>query len=649
MTKFNISKIEIENFRSIQNKVALDIKPGLFSIEGQNLDEASHNGAGKSTLVSALYWCLTGNALTNEVLADEVVNIKAGKDCRVTTYIESDKGDIKITRTRKDTELGNNLIVEMGGQDISCHKIADTQERLNQLLKIPFNLLHSTIIMTSDIKSAFSDLTPQQRIQTLESIRDYTVWDKVRDEANKNIKEYGQQIDSLNNHKSNLEGQITTYNSLYERVINNLRENYNIIVDINKLDEAYSKLNAQIAENKEIIEKNKVEIEKLTKEKTELAENFAKEQQNDPQKVSQVPGITQIITKETLDEIVNQANDLKSQVQSLYFERQTIEKDLEVVQKWFKDDTCPTCNQKLIRTDQDIYSKNAQKLQFEAKIKEIDNKLDEINKKLNEKRNEWSTKNKIFKDNEIIQREFEARRYLDLQNKVKEQKIKEKHIQDKIDALQLQVTSLEKLNYQNENAIKSFSEIKDYQKNVEDLKTQITEDNKNIQTYDNKRQLSTYFYKLLGSKGELRPYLLNKDIQYLNDSMQKYIVRFFKNTTVKLVLNGSTIEILIDSAGIKKSISSLSGGEKKRLNLAIQLALYDLLKSTSQISFNILWLDEVESQLDSLGCQQLIDIIEDKSEEISSVFWITNNSMVKENIPKKIICTKKMGKTEITQ
>lgn len=116
-----------------------------------------------------------------------------------------------------------------------------------------------------------------------------------------------------------------------------------------------------------------------------------------------------------------------------------------------------------------------------------------------------------------------------------------------------------------------------------------------------------------------------------------------------MTLNGANIDIIIETAGIKKSVSSLSGGEKKRLNLAIQLALYDLIKATSRINFNVLWLDEVESQLDPLGCQQLIEIIEDKSDEIESVFWITNNAMVSENIPNKIVCKKLMGKTEIIE
>ena len=130
-----------------------------------------HN-SGKSTIISALFWALTNSSLTNEVLADEVVNLQTGKNCRVSVYISTDKDEIKVTRVRKDAKHGNNLFLEINGQDLSCHKVADTQDRINKLIKIPFSLLKSTIIMTSGMESAFSSLSPQDRINTLESIRD---------------------------------------------------------------------------------------------------------------------------------------------------------------------------------------------------------------------------------------------------------------------------------------------------------------------------------------------------------------------------------------------------------------------------------------------------------------------------------------------
>ena len=164
-----------------------------------------------------------------------------------------------------------------------------------------------------------------------------------------------------------------------------------------------------------------------------------------------------------------------------------------------------------------------------------------------------------------------------------------------------------------------------------------------------KRILSDFFYKLLGAKGELRPYLLSKDIAYLNNRMQFYIGRFFKNTEVSLLLNNASIDIKIQADGITKNISSLSGGEKKRVDISIQLALYDLIQTVSQARFNLLCLDEIESQLDPIGCEQLIEIIEDKAENIETVWWITNHPSVKESIPQKILVKKILGKTEVEE
>lgn len=618
--KFNIKRLEIKNFRSIQDTVVFDVKEGLFSIEGINLDEpSSTNGCGKSSIVSALFWCLTGNALTNEILADEVINIKAGKNCKVSVVIETQDGEICVTRMRKDSEFGNTLFLEINGQDLTCHKVADTQARLNQLIKIPFDLLRSTIIMTSDMQSAFSELSPQQRIQVLESIRDYSLWNKVRDEANNDIKSYNASIQAKKLKVSSLEGSKATYLKLdteNENLLNGLLNNFDL--DKNK---------ASIIEFEKQKETNQLNIIKLENDKSALLEKVNNFISND-------------VYLKQMDEISNYANALLNDKQAIVLNKSKLSTEIELIERWFKEDVCPTCKRKLDRTDEEITNKNNLLNKLKQDVLKLNNDIENLDITIQNKRIEWSNVHKLVLENENKNKAYQN----DLQN-----------IDSKINDLKLKNANLDREISKINTAISTFdiqiTEAKnkhnEYIAEISKIETEIKENLDSIDILCAKRQLSDYFYKLLGSKGELRPYLLNKDIQYLNSCMQRYICKFFKNTDVTLCLNGATIDILIDSNGIHKSVSSLSGGEKKRLNLAIQLALYDLIKSTANIEFNLLWLDEVESQLDPLGCQQLIEIIEDKSEEIESVYWITNNAMVKENIVNKIICKKAMGKTEV--
>lgn len=620
MSKFKITKLEIENFRSIQNKVTLEIKPGLFSIIGINNDEpASTNGCGKSTIVSALYWCLTGNTLTNEVLADEVINNKTGKNCKVVLYIDSDQGEIVITRCRKEDQLGNNLLLEIGGEDLSCHKIADTQDRLNKLIKIPFDLLHSTIMMTCDIKSAFSQLTPQQRIQTLESIRDYSIWDRIRDEANKDIKEYNSAINDYKLKGSTLGGSLEAYQNLSQKLytdLKNLKENYN-----------EEKLNKEI---------NELTSKKINFEKSIEEINIKIKELED--KV--FPDTTEL--KEKLDKIVEEANNLKLQKQKIDFEKSNLNREISLIDKWFKDDKCPTCGRPLERDEKTIKEKQELKDSYIKKLDSFEIELKEIDTKILEKRKEWSDENTVLQNldkdknentNQLKTLTKESSNYtIDLNTTIKN----------------LDKLILNKENYQN-NIDKINESLKEYETKIKEIYAGIKSIKDSIEKFERKRQLSDYYYRLLGSKGELRPYLLNKDIMYLNKCMQKYISRFFNNTTVELKLNGASIDILIDSNGIKKLVSSLSGGEKKRLDLSIQLGLYDLVQSTSQVGFNTIWLDEIEQCLDDIGVEQLIEVIEDKSQDVESVYWISNNSTVKQEIPNKIVCTKRLGKTEISE
>lgn len=642
MNKLVFSKLEIENFRSIKDKVTLDIKEGLHTIEGVNNDENSNNGAGKSTLVSAFYWALTGNTITNETLSDEVINFKAGKNCKVSVYIQSDNGEIKITRTRKDDELGNNLQLEVDGQNLSCHKISDTQERINNIIKLPLDLLKNTLIITSNMESAFSELTPAQRVQILENVRDYTIWNNVRDNANKDIKDYNKLIKELELDLSNLVGS----KSSFSKVLQDAEKDKETYV-IDYTDKNYPKI---VLDCEKEVDKYDAEIQQLLKDKENLQNKIISSDNQDLlDKLNQIKDEGVELNKQ----IVTIENDKKHHEQEIIFKKRELNNRLSTICSWFTDDICPTCKRKLERTDEQIEEKTIEKKSTETElnnydlilndvIKKAENDINEIKKQVENKRVEYNELNKIYQaklaENSVIP------------NKIKD-------LNDKIQEITSVVTRINSTKQEAQNAInlydariKSFDEsITKYKNELVDLSNKIDQKQIELKELENKRRISTFFYDLLGPKGELRPYLLKQDVECLNKFIQHYINTFFIGTSVNLKLDGNTIKIEIKTNdGIEKSVSSLSGGEKKRLNLSIQLALYDLMQSVSQTNFNTLWLDEVETQMDPIGCQQLIDIIEEKSNEIETVYWITNNDMVKENVTNKIVCEKTTGTTKIT-
>ncbi len=620
MSTFILTKIYIKNFRSIKEET-FEIKPGLFSIEGLNLDQmSSNNGAGKTSLISSLWWCLTGSSLNNETLADEVINLQSGKDCKVECCFSTDKGEIKIIRTRKDTEFGNNLFLQVNDQDLSCHKISDTQDRINQIFKVNWDLLKSTIIMTSDMKSCFSSLTPQNRITLLESVRDYSIWNKIRDESNKDIKEFDSQIKQNTANINTLQGNIDTYIKLIkdnELSLENLKINFNEIEIKNKIKEFDNQIQQKEREIDNFPLDSNIETVELNNKFSEL--------------------------KTKQQDIINNGNELNKQIQNIEFDIKQINFDVETIEKWFKNDTCPTCGRKLDRTDIEINNKLLQKEELLKKINNFNENKQNINEKISLERQKYAS---LEIEAQNIQKQI-----LEINQKYKERSNQILKLNNEINSIKLSKNSLENKLKDQDYKIKTLEDnISSHKIEIEQKTNEkqiLLDKNKNL---EDEKEISKFFYDVLGPKGSFRPSLLRKDINYLNQCIARYTKRFFDNTEINLStpdIENNKIDIIIKQGKLIKPVSSLSGGETKRLNLCIQLGIYDLIKSTCLVDFNIVCFDEIESQMDEQGIRSLIEIIDERKDYIPTIFWITNNSMVKESIENKIVCKKAMGYTTI--
>ena len=69
----------------------------------------------------------------------------------------------------------------------------------------------------------------------------------------------------------------------------------------------------------------------------------------------------------------------------------------------------------------------------------------------------------------------------------------------------------------------------------------------------------------------------------------------------------------------------MSGGEKQRVDLILQLAIRDLLNSYLGLSANILVLDEITDFLDKKSCQAVMQLLEKELNTVESVFIISHH------------------------
>ena len=121
-------------------------------------------------------------------------------------------------------------------------------------------------------------------------------------------------------------------------------------------------------------------------------------------------------------------------------------------------------------------------------------------------------------------------------------------------------------------------------------------------------------------KRDFRGCLLKHVIDYINHRAKQYSKVVFDNDFLDFKQDGNNISISFDS----KEYESLSGGEQKKLDVIIQLAIRDMLCHLMNFSSNILVCDEIFDALDMTGCQRIIDLVSTHLEDVSSVFIVTH-------------------------
>jgi len=287
--------------------------------------------------------------------------------------------------------------------------------------------------------------------------------------------------------------------------------------------------------------------------------------------------------------------------------------------------------QKMLDSLESVNELKERKQLYTDKIKELNDKYLDYDHKLTMTQTELSMKN------DIIERlEEEKDKY--------ERYIKEiEQVESEIEILKERIKSIEDAN---KTILERIQQDKD---ELKSLLSVIKEKRNKISTHN--RLMDHISYLKVSLKDEnIKQYAISSILPYLNKQTNYYLYKSGFPYSVKI---DGWLDVEIIGFGVDDvSYASLSGGERKSIDIALQFASNDVSMLQARSSFNITILDEmIDSSFDSVSLMNIMDIIKTRQQDMDScVYVITHKDEVKDfEFDSYISLTKKDGFSTITQ
>lgn len=607
--KFNC--VKLNNFLSYKEaELRLD-RNGFILVNGENknpTDNSLSNGCGKSSLFNAIAWCLTGQTTSG---IKDVSNIYLNETTSVEVDFNINDTKYKVVRTKNPS----NIKIYINGEDKSGKGIRDGEQLLAEYIpSLTSTLINSVIILGQGLPQRFTANTPAGRKETLEKLSnsDFMIAE-IKDRIARRKTYLNTEIRNIEDNKLKLETELNLNNQSIEKT----EEDINNLLAENIKDKEIKLEEEQYNLGQKKLERDRLS-EKLTEEEDEVGQieyNHSEMLSNNLDKVDEFKS-----KLTNTDELLNEVNELNSEIK---VKEQELEKLKNI------KDTCPTCGQKL----PDVHVVDTTSL--EQEIGELTHifdvkraELDRINEEKHELINNFKEQLSIeVKEHE----ELLNKAKFGLVNKRNNLKTLEKEVQD----LEISTTSLQLEIDNYENKLNSLK------KELDNLKVSVNNSKEEYQRLDveliNKQEHLAVINKMESLvKRDFRTFLLSNVIEYLNNKCQEYSQVVF-NTT-ELVISQDKNNISIKYA--EKEYETLSGGEKQKVDVIIQLAIRDMLRTYLDFSSNILVLDEITDSLDIVGASQLLNLITTKVTDVEAIYIISHHTDFEIPIDDEILIVK---------
>lgn len=661
-----IIKVAARNFLSWEY-LNRDITPGVTLIDGWNEDDQTPEGSGKSAILNAICWGLYGK-IPKDANIDDVIK-EGEKSCEVAITFND---GIVIRRSRKP----NELVMLKDGQNIKGKDARETQALIEEYVALSFETFCQTIYFAQGYTKKFITANQEEKGKILSEVQDLVLFDKAGKEVRSLIKIDEDSVTKINHSKDLAlkDIELTKRDILAQQAaqeqaramqaqrITNLQNK--IAAEEAKADHALQQqaqriqsLNTQIADTQKMtLEQEAAKAQLLEAVSTMVYDEAAEKAFQEANNVligqagviqAEIAGIDKLVVKRKTAE--TQGQRYASRYKQLQTEK---EKNLAFIANPNKD--CPTCGTQLEACDTSHAQTEVTRIDGEiteitveltALAAEIDAPIptkEELNQKLNEIRqqrlvndsevqNIRSTKDKMnraaahltaFDQNIVTQQN----RVFVLQTKLGAES----------EPLVLDTAPLEKLHTELEAASQPLTFDNGP---LEALEIKLFNTNSNLVDFQNLIENTNHHLKRLedlkiGFK-EIKSYVFNSMLNEINARVQKYLTHLFEvPVTVRFRNEDMKIETDVVYDGTPRGLGLLSGGQFRRVSLAVDLALSDVITARKGARVGVLILDEYFKDLSESSMEKCLALLEGRGHPVlliehNSIFKnIVNNSVM---------------------
>jgi len=626
-------QLEVRDFGVIET-ADLDLSDqGLVLIKARNTDTdaADSNGAGKTTLFHALSWVLFGEVVGAQRPAEEIIRHGA-KAAQVT--IEFTDGDHAYTVVRRRTATKSKLTLATDGAQTTFRTQKDTEERIREILGLDWDAFRNTVLYgQGDVKRfADPDTTDAERKRVLKRVLRMSRIDDALKRVRDELREMrGDHADATSNLRT-VRAEVGTIERERDRAVTSRdqwgdardRRAASIRADLRRLEETSAEDRAaagQVVRLKGIADK--------------LADAL-----------DQRDALTQIVNEkgDLYRTARNEVNAIRAEVKSARRRVREREEDLEAIGE---GGVCPTC-----RT---VLEDSTAAMEHVGELRQrLDAATDELN--------------------DATTREANAARKLEgveeeghdawVAVKAMDKWVgKDRHVQDLLgnaegaaarlaiadarrEELDTRLEAIaEETNPHHETAARLAEESTEGRGRVENALAALTA----VEA----REPGLRFWESAYSS-RLPSYTLDSVVPFITEAANLYLgfladgdmsVEIVTETDLKGGGAKDQIDFLLTIEGTKGVRPS--GGQAKKLSLAVDLALMDLVATREGAQIDLVLLDEVLDGLDAEGKARVVVLLRHLREYRSSIFVISHDPAISEHFEKVVTVVKHGGKATL--